>query len=69
MPPKGGRMEVSMTQNRTEIKLPHLISDGMVLQRNAQVKLWGWAPAGEIITVHFIEKVWRTIVQAMANSP
>lgn len=37
-----------MTLNRTNIKLPGLISDGMVLQRNSQVEIWGWAPAGEL---------------------
>jgi hypothetical protein len=26
-----------------QIRLPFLISDGMVLQRNADVKIWGWA--------------------------
>ena len=34
-----------------EIKLPALIADNMVLQQNSTVKLWGWANAGEKITV------------------
>jgi len=25
------------------VKLPKLVSNGMVLQRNAEVKIWGWA--------------------------
>jgi sialate O-acetylesterase len=53
-----------MPENQTKIKLPRLISDGMVIQRNAQVKIWGWAPAAEVITVHFINKVYRTAVNA-----
>ena len=32
-----------------QVKLPRLISDGMVLQRAAQVKIWGWASPGEQI--------------------
>ncbi len=26
-----------------QVKLPKLVSDGMVLQRNTDVKIWGWA--------------------------
>ncbi len=34
-----------------QIKLPAIISDNMVLQQNATVKLWGWANAGEKISI------------------
>ncbi len=34
-----------------QIKLPSLLSDNMVLQRNTEVKLWGWASPGEEIKV------------------
>jgi sialate O-acetylesterase len=43
-----------------QVRLPKLISDGMVLQRNANVKIWGWASNGEKITIHFINKTYRT---------
>lgn len=33
------------------IKLPAIISDNMVLQQKSNVKLWGWADAGEEVTV------------------
>lgn len=39
-----------------QIRLPRLISDGMVLQRNAEVKIWGWATSGEEIKIDFIGK-------------
>jgi sialate O-acetylesterase len=42
------------------VRLPMLISDGMVLQRDAVIKLWGWASPGEKVTVKFIGKVYRT---------
>lgn len=42
-----------MAENRNKIRLPRLISDGMVIQRNAKVKIWGWAPAGETVKVRF----------------
>jgi len=38
-----------------QIKLPKLIGDGMVLQRNAHVRIWGWASDGEKVAVHFLD--------------
>lgn len=42
------------------IRLPKLISDGMVIQRNTEVKIWGWADMNEKITVHFIQQEYQT---------
>ena len=39
-----------------KVKLPALISDGMVLQREQPVKLWGTADAGETVEVKFLKK-------------
>ncbi|HEX9511130.1 MAG TPA: sialate O-acetylesterase [Puia sp.] len=36
-----------------QVKLPRLVSDGMVLQRGVPIKIWGWAAPGENITVQF----------------
>jgi len=36
---------------RADVKLPALISDGMVLQQGIDVPLWGWADEGESVTV------------------
>ena len=41
-----------------QLRLPRLISDGMVLQRDAEVKIWGWAAAGEEVAVEFIGEVY-----------
>ncbi|AWW31379.1 sialate O-acetylesterase [Echinicola strongylocentroti] len=38
---------------QAKVRLPHLISDGMVLQRDQPIRMWGWADAGEKVTVHF----------------
>ncbi len=43
-----------------QVKLPKLISDGMVLQRNSELKIWGWASAGEKISIQFIDKNYNT---------
>lgn len=36
-----------------EVRLPALVSDCMVLQRNTELKIWGWAAPGEKITLRF----------------
>ena len=38
---------------RAAPRLPAVIGDGMVLQRDARVPIWGWAAPGESITVRF----------------
>lgn len=38
-----------------KVKLPALISDGMVLQREQPVKVWGTADAGESVQVKFLK--------------
>ena len=43
-----------------QIRLPKLISDGMVLQRDDSVKIWGWAAPGEEVRVDFINSHYRT---------
>jgi sialate O-acetylesterase len=35
------------------VRMPLLFSDGMVLQRNKPIPVWGWADANEKIVVHF----------------
>jgi sialate O-acetylesterase len=48
------------TSNFCQVKLPKLISDGMVLQRNTHVKIWGWASDGENISIRFIDSIYNT---------
>ncbi|MCC4211187.1 sialate O-acetylesterase [Leeuwenhoekiella parthenopeia] len=45
---------------QAEVKLPVLISDGMVLQRDAKVPVWGWADPGEQIMLSFKRKTYKT---------
>jgi sialate O-acetylesterase len=45
----------------SQVRLPRLISDGMVLQRDVPVKLWGWAASHEKISVVFHDSVYHTI--------
>ena len=34
-----------------KVKLPHLISDGMVIQQQSDVRLWGWDKPGKKVKV------------------
>ncbi len=44
-----------------QVKLPRLVSDSMVLQRDTKIKIWGWASAGEQISIHFKDKKYTTV--------
>jgi sialate O-acetylesterase len=46
---------------KAQIRLPRLISDGMVLQRDIKVKLWGWASANEAVSLTFKGKTYQTL--------
>ena len=50
-----------------QVQLPRLISDGMVLQRDAEIKIWGWAAEGENISVRFIDSIYTTIADDKGN--
>jgi len=43
------------------VSLPKLISDGMVLQRDAKVKVWGWASPAEKVTVNITGKQYKCV--------
>lgn len=51
----------------SEVKLPSLVSNGMVLQRDMPVKIWGWASPGEKIIVGFKGKKLRSVADASGN--
>ena len=42
-----------------QVRLPKLISDGVVLQRDAEVNVWGWASPGEHVSVQFLDSIYR----------
>lgn len=49
-----GMMNFFCTQNevkKSEVKLPSLVGDNMVLQQNSDAALWGWGTNGETITI------------------
>ncbi|GAA3735106.1 sialate O-acetylesterase [Flavobacterium ginsengisoli] len=42
-----------------QIKLPRLISDGMILQRDTKVNIWGWASPNEKVELEFNRKTYK----------
>lgn len=43
-----------------QVKLPRIIRDSMVLQRDARLNIWGWASPGEKVSVRFNNKTYRS---------
>jgi sialate O-acetylesterase len=50
-----------------QIRLPQLVSSGMVLQRDTRLNIWGWAAAGEKIALAFHGKNYRTVADGKGN--
>lgn len=50
----------SSAQTPGKIRLPKLISDGMVLQRDVALDIWGWADPGIWVTVRFNGAYYET---------
>ncbi|MDQ0594306.1 sialate O-acetylesterase [Chryseobacterium ginsenosidimutans] len=50
-----------------KIKLPALVSDGMILQRNQKLNIWGKADAGEKVEVKFLNKKYNTNADQTGN--
>ncbi|MBT2620003.1 MULTISPECIES: sialate O-acetylesterase [Chryseobacterium] len=50
-----------------KITLPALVSDGMVLQRNQKLNIWGKADAGEKIEIKFFNKKYSTTSDQTGN--
>ncbi len=58
---------VFSAQITAQIKLPQIVRDSMILQRDANIKIWGWASAGEKITVQLNNKTYKTKAAANGN--
>lgn len=50
-----------------KVRLPRLVSDRMVLQRDVELKIWGWASPGEKVTVRFQGKHYNTETDATGS--
>jgi sialate O-acetylesterase len=47
-----------------QLKLPALVSDSMVLQRDRPVKIWGWSLSGSPVNISFQQKTYQAKPEA-----
>jgi sialate O-acetylesterase len=59
-----GLLLLAWTTSLAQLRLPQLFQDGMVLQRQAPIQLWGWAGSGERIRVEWDGKRYQTQASA-----
>ena len=52
------------TQVQADVRLPRLLSDGAILQRDKPLTIWGWADEGEKVTVQFAGKNYTDTTKA-----
>ena len=57
-------LALAMAQASADVRLPRLVSDGLVLQRDQPILLWGWADDGEQVTVSFGKQKLETHAHA-----
>ena len=60
-------MVLSATTAISQVRLPKLVSNGMVLQRDTNVKIWGWAAPNEQIAINFINVDYQVTANASGN--
>ncbi|GHT18721.1 9-O-acetylesterase [Bacteroidia bacterium] len=50
-----------------QVRLPRLVSDNMILQRDTPARIWGWAAPNENVTVNFNRKDYKTVADKAGN--
>ena len=51
-------------QTYSQVRLPGLVRDSMILQRDARINIWGWASKNEKIKIKFNGKNYKTTTGA-----
>jgi sialate O-acetylesterase len=52
---------------QANIKLPVLVCDGMVLQRDTKINIWGWGSPGEKVRIKFNNKSFGAVTDPKGN--
>lgn len=47
-------------QSQAQVKLPQVVRDSMILQRDVPLKIWGWASPKEKVSIQFLNKKYST---------
>ena len=53
-------LALSNQQVFSQVKLPRLVRDSMILQRDMKINIWGWASKGEKVSIKFNGKNYKT---------
>lgn len=56
-----------LLQLNAQVRLPQLVRDSMILQRDVKLKIWGWAAKNEKVTVKFNGKSYSAKADASGN--
>src|SRR2546426_9210936 len=62
-----GLMAAGSGSSAAQLRLSTLVGDGMVLQRDASVPVWGWAAPGDDIAVSFDGHTYTTRADATGS--
>ena len=54
-------------ETKAAVTLPKIFTSNMVLQRDKEIKIWGWADKGETITVSFNGQSVKTKADKTGN--
>ena len=49
-----------MESTHAQVRLPRLVRDSMILQRDTKINIWGWASKGEKVNIKFNKKNYIT---------
>ncbi len=58
---------LSVVAARAEVRLPHLLSDHAVLQRERPIHIWGWSDPGETVSVAFHGQQLRLVANDLGQ--
>jgi len=52
------------TPTYSQVRLPRLVRDSMILQRDAKINIWGWASKNEKVNIKFNGKNYKTTTES-----
>lgn len=53
-------LQIIVLDSSAQVRLPRLVRDSMILQRDIKINIWGWASKNEKVTIKFNNKNFKT---------
>src|SRR5512141_981153 len=57
-------LQIIVFCSSAQVRLPRLVRDSMILQRDIKINIWGWASKNEKVTIKFNNKNFKTTTGA-----